>query len=136
MTGESKGTIKQARITWKGEKAFEAWAGSGHALRLDADREKNSGPSPIELLLLGLGGCTATDVVNILQKKRLDLQGYEVEVEGEQAVDYPKVYTKIKVTHISALRPAAMPQFFPNSGIEATAKEVDGVITSIVDEAK
>jgi putative redox protein len=101
MTGESKGTVKQAKITWKGEKAFEAWAGSGHAVRLDADREKNSGPSPIELLLLGLGGCTATDVVNILLKKRLDLKGYEVEVEGEQAVDYPKVYTKIKVIHLS-----------------------------------
>ena len=46
------------------------------------------------------------------------------------------VFTQGGKTHISALRPAAMPQFFPNSGIEATAKEVDGVITSIVDEAK
>jgi putative redox protein len=112
MSEEPKGTVKQAKITWKGEKAFEAWAGSGHAVRLDADREKNSGPSPIELLLLGLGGCTATDVVNILLKKRLDLQGYEVEVEGEQAVDYPKVYTRIKVTHV-----------FKGKGIPAKAVE-------------
>jgi putative redox protein len=100
MSERAKGTVKQARVTWQGEKAFEARAGSGHAIRLDADREKNTGLSPMELLLMSLGGCTGTDVVNILLKKRIKLKGYEVEVEGEQAVDYPKVYTKIKVTHI------------------------------------
>ena len=100
MALETKGTVKQARITWKDGKAFEAWGGSGHAIRLDADREKNTGLSPMELLLMGLGGCTATDVVNILAKKRIEIKDYTVEVEGEQALDCPKVYTKIKVTHV------------------------------------
>lgn len=100
MVAEGQGTIQKARVIWKGGKAFEACSGTGHAIRLDADRVKNTGASPMELLLMGLVGCTGTDVVSILTKKRIELQGYEVVVEGEQALDYPRVYTKIKVIHI------------------------------------
>ena len=63
MAEGTKGTVKQAKIAWKDGKAFEAWGGIGHAIRLDADREKNTGLSSMELLLMGLGGCTSLCVL-------------------------------------------------------------------------
>lgn len=93
-------TTKEAKVTWTGEKQFLAWAGSNHSIVLDADRERNSGLSPMELLLMGLGGCTGVDVVNILKKKHLEIRDYEIKITGEQRDEYPKIYTKIKVVHV------------------------------------
>src|SRR4029078_6189391 len=56
--------------------------------------------TPMELLLLGLGGCTAIDVISILRKMRQDVVGYEVRVDGTPADDHPKVFTEIVVEHI------------------------------------
>jgi len=88
----------RATVKWKGEATFEATAGSGHTVILDGPPDaggRNLGPRPMEMLLLGLGGCTAFDVVYILKKGRHPVSHCEVEIEAERAETPPKVFTKI-----------------------------------------
>ncbi len=73
---------------------------SGHALTLDTDHERNVAPSPIELLLIALGSCTAVDVVSILQKKRQELVDYRVEISGKRREEHPRAFTRMEVKHI------------------------------------
>ena len=83
--------------------AFTAEAGSGHTVMLDAAEHGGGhdlGFRPMELLLAGLSGCTAMDVISILRKKRQDVTDYEVRVHGERAEDHPMVFTDITVEHI------------------------------------
>ncbi|HXE75240.1 MAG TPA: OsmC family protein [Candidatus Xenobia bacterium] len=87
----------QASVRWVEGEQFEAVSPSGHRLLLDSDRESNRGPGPMELLLVALGACSATDVVEILKKKRQALAGLTVELSGERAPDPPKVWTKIRI---------------------------------------
>ena len=89
--------MQQATITWTEGEQFRATGPSGHTLTLDGDRQRNSGPGPMELLIMGLGACSGIDVVIILKKKRQDLKRLEVRVEGERAPDPPTVWTKLKV---------------------------------------
>jgi putative redox protein len=82
---------------------FEAEAGSGHSVQLDAsepDGGHNTGFRPMELLLVGLAGCTAMDVISILRKKRQDVTAYEVQVHALRAENHPMIYTQITVRHI------------------------------------
>ncbi len=82
---------------------FEAQAGSGHQVTLDAteqDGGQESGFRPMELLLVSLAGCTGMDVISILRKKRQQVTAYEVHVEGRRAEDHPKVFVEITVEHI------------------------------------
>jgi len=73
---------------------------SGHALALDTDSKRSSAPSPVELLLVALGSCTATDVASILAKKRQHVTSYIVEVSGQRRDENPRSYTSMKVHHI------------------------------------
>lgn len=73
---------------------------SGHALAIDTDKERSSAPSPVELLLVALGSCTATDVAGILAKKRQQVTSYIVEVSGTRRDEHPRGYTAMKVHHI------------------------------------
>jgi len=73
---------------------------SGHAIPLDTDSKRSSAPSPVELLLVALGSCTATDVVSILKKKRQHVTSYVAEVSGVRRDEYPRSYTSMKVHHI------------------------------------
>jgi len=84
-------------VTWTGEEQFRAVGPSGHELLIDADRERNTGPGPMELLLLALGGCSGSDVVSILKKKRQQVTGVFISLEGERAPEPPRVWTKIKI---------------------------------------
>lgn len=77
---------------------FLAETNSGHSLVVD-DNEGRTGPKPIELVLLGLGACTAFDVVGILRKKRQTVTGYDVEVKAEQREEPPKVFTRVEIRH-------------------------------------
>lgn len=82
---------------------FAAEAGSGHTVILDAAEHaggQGAGFVPMELLLVGLAGCTGMDVISILRKKRQQVTGYEVRVRGERAEDHPMVYTDITVEHV------------------------------------
>ena len=72
---------------------------SGHAFALDTN-DQRSAPSPVELLLVALGSCTATDVASILKKKRQHVTSYVIEVTGTRRDDYPRKYTSMKVHHI------------------------------------
>jgi putative redox protein len=82
---------------------FEVEAGSGHHVTLDAAEHgggHNEGFRPMELLLVGLAGCTGMDVISILRKKRQDVTGYEVHVTGVRAEEPPMVFVEITVEHI------------------------------------
>jgi putative redox protein len=82
---------------------FDAKAGSGHRILLDAATRKggtDAGFLPMELLLVGLAGCTAMDVISILRKMRQDVTDYEVRVHGERAETHPMVFEDITVEHV------------------------------------
>jgi putative redox protein len=82
---------------------FDAEAGSGHHVTLDAAAHgggHNEGFRPMELLLVGLAGCTGMDVISILRKKHLQVTGYAVHVTGVRAEDHPMVFVEITVEHI------------------------------------
>jgi putative redox protein len=90
----------KATVRYAGDDFFVATPPSGHSITLDMNGERSSGASPLELLLVSLGGCTAADVVSILRKKREIVTEYRVEVRGERREEYPKSFRRIEVRHI------------------------------------
>ena len=92
-----------ATVRLETEMRFDAAAGSGHHVTLDAAEHgggQDAGFRPMEMLLVGLGGCTGMDVISILRKKRQQVTGYEVHVSGIRAEDNPMVFVEITVEHI------------------------------------
>ena len=87
-----------ASARWTDGERFLAGASSGHAIVVDAAQDKSAN-SPMELVLIGLCGCTASDVVSILRKKRQAFTGVEVRAEAERAPEPPSVYTEIKLVY-------------------------------------
>ena len=88
----------KARIQWLQDRSFVGQSGSGHSLVLGTTRGPDGHtlcPSPMELVLMGLGGCTAFDVVHILEKSREPIEGCVVELEAERAEKEPRVFTRI-----------------------------------------
>jgi len=116
VNGRSNTMAEQMTATVRLETGmlFDAEAGSGHHVTLDAaehDGGQNAGFRPMELLLVGLGGCTGMDVISILRKKRQQVTGYEVRVSGIRAEDHPMVFVEITVEHIVTghhIQPAAV----------------------------
>ncbi len=87
-----------AKVTWKGSLSFDGTADTGFILPMGADPKvggDNDGFRPLELLLIGLAGCTAMDVISILQKKRQQVTSFQVTAHAERADEHPKVFTKI-----------------------------------------
>jgi putative redox protein len=95
---EAKG--KKALIRFAGDELFIGITPSGHALTLDTNSERSTAPSPVELLLVALGSCTAVDVIGILRKKRQQVTSYHVEVSGERRDEHPRSYKSMKVHHV------------------------------------
>ena len=89
--------MQTATVRWTGEQKFIAVSPSGHTLAMDSDRNSNTGPGPMELLLMALGACTATDIVIILEKKRQKLVSLEVICSGERASEPPQVWAKLEI---------------------------------------
>jgi putative redox protein len=89
----------EAKVTWVEDRRFVGQASSGHAVVVDASAQK-LGPSPMELVLIGMAGCTGQDVVGILHKKRQEVTGLEVIARAERADDPPRVYTSIDVEYV------------------------------------
>ena len=90
----------QAQVKWVEDVMFVTESGSGHAVVVDGAPEyggRNVGPRPMELLLMGLGGCTAFDVVTILKKSRQDITSVDAQLKAERADAVPAVFTKIHV---------------------------------------
>jgi putative redox protein len=73
---------------------------SGHAVSIDTDHERNSAPTPVELLMIAVGSCTAVDIVSILKKKRQDVTDYKVEVRGSRRAEHPRAFTRLEIHHI------------------------------------
>ena len=92
-----------AKVTWKKSMAFEAVADSGKSIMLDAnsDPEERLGPSPMELILMGLVGCTAMDVVSIMEKKKQDMTAFEVKVHADRSEQYPKPYSRAEIEYVA-----------------------------------
>jgi len=82
-----------------GEEKFVATSPSGHAINVDSDRHSNTAPGPMELVLMALGACTASDVVSILGKKRQKLESLEVICSGERAAEPPTVWKKLEIVY-------------------------------------
>lgn len=92
----------ESRLEWREGMAFDVFQ-DGHRFMLDANEGvggQNSGPRPKGLLLSALGGCTGMDVVSILQKMRVPLQGFELVIEAGQTDEHPRVFTKIHLKYI------------------------------------
>jgi len=87
-----------ARAIWTDNERYVAEATSRHALVMDTAKEKSAN-TPMELVLIALCGCTASDVVGILRKKREPFTSLEVSAEGERAEGFPAVYTEIKLSY-------------------------------------
>jgi putative redox protein len=84
-----------AKVTWQGKLTFTGSADSGFPVQLGSDPEvggDNDGLRPMELIAIGLAGCTAMDVISILKKKRQDVTAFEVRVQADTAEQHPKVY--------------------------------------------
>jgi putative redox protein len=91
-----------AKISWVDGALFVAEGGSGHTFTMDGSPEvggRNLGSRPMEVVLIGMGGCTAIDVVSMLRKQRQDIEGVEVSLVAERAEDHPKVFTSVKLIY-------------------------------------
>jgi putative redox protein len=89
----------EASVNWIDGERFAAIASSAHAIIIDSDRKRNTAPGPMEMVLMGLCGCTATDVVSILNKKRERFTAVEVSARAERAQQPPTVYTSIHLIY-------------------------------------
>lgn len=91
-----------ARITWVHDAMFVGESGSGHTITMDGSPDvggRNLAARPMEMVLIGMGGCTAIDVASMLRKQRQDVRGIIVELEAERADDHPKVFTAVKLVY-------------------------------------
>jgi len=130
----------QASVKWVGGVAFEATSESGHQVLMDGSPAyggENRGARPMELILLGLGGCAAFDIVTILKKARQDVTDVRCELQAERADDIPAVFTKIhlhfivtgrdvkdkqvdKAIHLSAEKYCSASRMLSLGGVEIT----------------
>ena len=141
MTATAKATVR-----FVDEDLFVGITPGGRALVLDTNSQRSSAPSPVELLLVALGSCTASDVAMILKKKRQHVTSYTVEVSGERRSEYPRSYTSMTVHHIltgHAISPKAVAQAIELSetkycSVSATLKPKVEIQTTfeIIEEAR
>ena len=89
-----------ATVQYAGNHYFIGTPPSGHAIVMEADHERGSGTTPLEMLLVAVAGCTAYDVQSILAKKRQDVTDYRVEISGTRREEHPKAFIKLHVKHI------------------------------------
>jgi putative redox protein len=101
ITKERSPMDHQIECTWMDNMAFDVDL-DGHHITLDASPDlggENRGPRPKPLLLASLAGCTGIDVVSILNKMKVDLEGFRMTVSASQTEDHPKIYDKIKISY-------------------------------------
>ena len=87
-----------AKVVWKGKLAFEGIVPSGKNFILDSAADGN-GPGPMEAVLASLAGCTAMDVISILEKKQQNVTSFEVNAHADRSDDYPKVFTRAELVY-------------------------------------
>ncbi len=92
-----------AKLTWKEGMAFKGVSDSDVEIPLDATVDHGgtgTGPAPMELILMGLGGCTSMDVISILAKKRQQVTSFEIFLHADRASEHPKVFTDITIEYV------------------------------------
>ena len=90
-------------VNWKGNMTFVGESPSGFPIQMDSNPKisgTNNGPRPMELIAIGLGGCTAMDVISILKKKRQEVTHFDVTVDASRASENPKVFTAAVIKYI------------------------------------
>ncbi|HBL49338.1 MAG TPA: OsmC family protein [Firmicutes bacterium] len=94
----------KASVKWVEDWTFIGRSQSGHSIvlggRPNPEAEGSGAPSPMELVLLALGGCTAIDVVSIMEKKRQPIKGFEINIDSERADDYPRVFSRVELEYV------------------------------------
>ena len=88
-----------AKIKWLESQKIVGESGTGHSVVMDTN-DSNKGVSPMEMLLLGVGGCTSIDVLSILKKSKQDIIDFEIRVEAEREEKHPRVFKEIKIHYI------------------------------------
>ena len=139
-----------AKATWRTGLSFTgSAAGSGFTVPLGADPKvggANDGFRPLELLAVGLAGCTAMDVISILEKKRQPVTGFEVRVHADLADEHPHVFTKVLIEYVvtgtgvehEAVERAAQlsgGQYCPSMAMLRKAAPIETRVTSVEPEA-
>lgn len=97
------GYMVEAKVTLVKNMQFSGIASSGHSITMDADEQsggQNAGFRPMELLLVGFGGCSGMDVISILRKKRTQVSGLEIFVKGSKTDNNPKIYKEIHIEYV------------------------------------
>jgi putative redox protein len=89
-----------ASVIYAGDEFFIGISPSGHAQAIDTKGDRHAAPTPVEMLLISVAGCTAADVISILHKKRQDVKDYRVEISGTRKPDHPRAFIKFHVHHI------------------------------------
>ena len=89
----------EAQLNWTGKMQFVARAGDAPAVVLDTP-DGGSGPSPMQLMLMGIAGCAAMDVAAILKKRRAPMTGFRVDIRGDRAEDHPRRYTRVNLDFV------------------------------------
>ena len=92
--------LKPAIIQFAGDEFFIGITPSGHAQTIETNSQRGAAVTPMELLLLALGGCTGVDVISILKKQRQQVTDYRIEVSGERRADYPRAFTRLFIKHV------------------------------------
>ena len=92
--------IYKAVIQYAGDEFFIGTTPSGHAQAIDTKGDRKAAPTPLEMLLVSVGACTAADVISILEKKRQVVTDYKVEISGERREEHPRAFTKFRIHHI------------------------------------
>ena len=128
----------EAKLSWVDGERFVVGASSGHAMVVDSDRQRNTAAGPMELVLMGLCACTATDAVSILRKKREPLAGLEVHAEAERATTPPTVFTEIKLIYtvsgpvtLKAVEDAVRLSEEKYCGVAAMLKSTERITTEV-----
>jgi putative redox protein len=118
----------QVQVKWIDALQFVARAGQGPAVVMDTSAS-GGGAGPMELILMGTAGCTAMDVITILKKKRLNVTGFEINISGERAEEYPKRYTDIHIEYVvcgTDIKPEGIKQ-----AIDLSEKKYCGAMASL-----
>lgn len=118
----------EAQIRWIEGMQFAARAGKGPGVLMDSP-EGGAGPAPMEMLLMGVGGCTAVDVVSIMEKKRIRLEDFQVRISGERAEDLPRRLTRIRIEYVFVGRD--IPAKAVEQAIELSEKKYCGALASL-----
>lgn len=126
-------------LNYAGDDRFLGVTPTGHAHVLDFGDQNKAAGTPMEYLLLAVGGCTGADVVSILRKKRQTVTGYRIEVAGDRRDEYPRSYKKIAVKHIvtgrrldpEAVRRAVQLSDEKYCSVAATVRPTAEIVTTI-----